>query len=66
MESLTAVSGHPGVLVNRLGQRLARNTEIFGRPGRVNVQNNKGTAKVYQVRQILKAIEKPEAQRERD
>ena len=29
---------------------------------RVNIQNNKGMAKAYQVRQVIKAIEKLEAQ----
>jgi hypothetical protein len=29
---------------------------------RVNIQNNKGMAKAYQVRQVLRAIEKLEAQ----
>jgi hypothetical protein len=29
---------------------------------RVNIQNNKGMAKAYQVRQVLKAIDKLEAQ----
>ena len=31
---------------------------------RVNVQNSKGYAKAYQVRQVLKAIDKLEAERE--
>ncbi len=31
---------------------------------RVNIQNDKGMAKVYQVRQILKAIDRLEAQSE--
>ncbi len=30
---------------------------------RVNIQNDKGMAKAYQVRQVLKAIERLEAQR---
>jgi hypothetical protein len=29
---------------------------------RVNIQNDKGTAKIYQVRQVLKAIERLESQ----
>ena len=33
---------------------------------RVNIQNKNGMAKVYQVRQVLKAIEKPEAHHEHD
>jgi hypothetical protein len=35
-------------------------TPWIGEP-RVNIQNNKGKAKVYQVRQVLKAIDKKEA-----
>lgn len=31
---------------------------------RVNIQDDKGKAKAYQVRQVLKAIERLEAQRE--
>jgi len=31
---------------------------------RVNIQNNKGMAKAYQVKQVLKAIERLEAQRD--
>jgi hypothetical protein len=31
---------------------------------RVNIQNDKGMAKAYQVRQVLKAIERLEAQRD--
>ncbi len=31
---------------------------------RVNIQNNKGKAKAYQVRQVLKALERLEAQRD--
>ena len=33
---------------------------------RVNIQNNKGKAKAYQVRQVLKALERLEAQRDDD
>jgi hypothetical protein len=36
-------------------------TPWIGDP-RVNIQNDKGMAKVYQVRQVLKAIERLEAQ----
>ena len=35
-------------------------TPWFGDP-RINIQNHKGMAKAYQVRQVLKAIEKLEA-----
>ena len=31
---------------------------------RVNIQNDKGMAKAYQVRQVIKALEKLEAQRD--
>ena len=31
---------------------------------RVNIQNDKGTAKAYQVKQVLKAIERLEAERD--
>jgi len=33
---------------------------------RVNIQNDKGKAKAYQVRQVMKAIERLEAQRNDD
>ena len=33
---------------------------------RVNIQNDKGTAKAYQVKQVLKAIERLEAQEDVD
>lgn len=37
-------------------------TPWWGDP-RVNIQNDKGMAKAYQVRQVLKAVERLEAQR---
>jgi hypothetical protein len=33
---------------------------------RVNIQNSKGQAKAYQVRQVLKAIERKEREHEKD
>ena len=38
-------------------------TPWLGDP-RVNIQNNKGMAKAYQVKQVLKAIERLEAQQD--
>jgi len=42
------------------GSHCIYKTPWAGDP-RVNIQNNKGMAKAYQVRQILKAVEKLEA-----
>ena len=42
------------------GSHLVFKTPWPGDP-RVNIQNNHGTAKAYQVRQVLAAIEKKEA-----
>ena len=36
-------------------------SRCLGRATRVNIQNDKGEAKAYQVRQVLKAIDKKEA-----
>jgi hypothetical protein len=33
---------------------------------RVNIQNDRGTAKVYQVRQVLKAVERLESENPKD
>ena len=41
------------------GSHLVYKTPWVGDP-RVNIQNNKGTSKAYQVKQVLKAIERME------
>jgi len=45
------------------GSHRVYKTPWIGDP-RVNIQNDKGHAKAYQVKQILKAVEKKEAERE--
>jgi hypothetical protein len=49
------------------GRQMSGSHRIYKTPWigdpRVNIQNDKGMAKAYQVRQVLKAIERLEAQR---
>jgi predicted RNA binding protein YcfA (HicA-like mRNA interferase family) len=48
--------------VRQKGSHIIYKTPWQGDP-RINIQNDKGKAKAYQVRQVLKAIERLEAER---
>jgi hypothetical protein len=54
--------GWPGILVEALVHMTFACYRLTPWPGdpRVNIHNDKGKAKAYQVRQVLKAIDKKE------
>jgi hypothetical protein len=62
-DAVTVCNHYFGKARQKSSSRLVYETPWIGDP-RVNIQNDKGDAKAYQVRQILKAIDKLEAERE--